>query len=707
MPNSTVISDALRGPRAWLIGAVMLMFPFATLLVERAATVSLLFLALLGVLYALSGHGSRTPLSRDEKLLLFSAVFFVAVALLSYALGDLNYLGFKKLGRYLRFLLLIPIYLVVRRMPHGEGVWWTGLSIGGISAGIYALYSMATDGAMDFGASRVGGVTSPILFGDLSLVIAFMSLGGLGYFRRLRPWLLALPLAGFLLGFVAVLLSGSRGAWIAMPALALALFWFLARERSVRVRWSMLIGLAMLAVLAYVIPQSGVAERLALLYQDTLSVLSGKETTGVVGMRVTLWRVAFEAFTRSPLLGVGVGGYAEVLREWVEAGLAPDRLLNFDHPHNEYLSVLASRGLAGFLTLMLIFGIPLWHFLWGVRHSDRDIASLSYAGLVLIVGFMHFGITEAIFDRTMPITFYVFCLAVIYGLVRANERQFLGLPFQRDKTLSVIVITLNEADRIRPCLESVHGWADEIIVLDSGSTDGTVEIVREYTDKVWVTDWPGFGKQKQRALERATGEWVLSIDADERVTPELRAEIDHTLNGRPPHTGYDVHRPVVLFGRIMDFSGSGQSPLRLFERSEGAFTQVPVHERVDLKSGTLGTLRGALYHETYRDYNHAVVKFAEYSWLQANARFEKGKRSGLTSAAIRGVLNFIYNYFIRLGFLDGGRGFILAALHANYTFNKYAALWEIALRQSHERRGKVGTRDTRTRPHEHEKRVKR
>lgn len=696
MPHTSIISDALTGPRAWLVGAVMLLFPLATLLVERAATVALLFLALLGVLFTLIGRGSRTPLSRDEKLLLFSAVFFVGVALLSYLLGDLSYLGFKKLGRYLRFLLLIPIYLVVRRMPQGEGIWWFGLAFGALSAGVFALFSVLSNEGMNFYEMRVEGVTSAVLFGDLSLVMCFMAVGGITYFHRRRPLLMVLPVAGFLFGFLAAFLSGSRGAWVAMPALALLLFWFLARERTVRVRWLMLLGVALLALFAFVVPQTGVAERVGLLYEDLRNVLAGEETTGAIGLRLTMWQVALDAFLRAPLFGVGVGGYAEVLREWVEAGLVSERLLAFDHPHNEFLSVLASRGLAGFLALMLVFGIPMSHFIWGMRHSDRDIASLSYAGVVLIVGFMHFGLTEAIFDRTMPITFYVFCLAVIYGLVRAKERQFLGQSFQRDRTLSVIIIALNEADRIRPCIESVHGWADEIIVLDSGSTDATVQIVREYTNKVWETDWPGFGKQKQRALDRATCEWVLSIDADERVTPELRAEIDHTLHGRPAHTGYDVHRPVVLFGRIMDFSGSGQSPLRLFKRSEGMFTQVPVHERVELKTGTLGRLRGSLYHETYRDYNHAVVKFAEYSWLQANARFEKGKRSGLFFAALRGILNFVYNYFIRLGFLDGGRGFILAALHANYTFNKYAALWEIALRQSHELRGTTGTRDTRT-----------
>lgn len=685
MKNTPIISDALTGKQAWLVSAIVLVFPLATLLQPRAATLSLLLLALHGVLLTLARNGVRTPLSRDEKLLLFSAAFFVGVAVLSYLFGDVNFLGFRKFGRYLRFILLVPIYLVVRRMPQSEGTWWTGLAMGAFAAGVYALGVLFTSNGLSLYEIRPLGIDSAVMFGNLSLVMAFMSLGGLSYFRRQAPWLVALPVAGFLSGLTAVYLSGARVAWLAVPPLAVLLFWHLARVRSWRTRAVLAAGLLASAIVAYAVPETGVAERLDLLFEDLRLVIAGKQTLGAIGIRVELWQVAWDAFLRNPVLGAGVGGYSEVLREWVEAGLSVPDLLYFDHPQNEYLSALASRGIVGLVALLLMFGIPMRHFAWGVRHSDREIAGLSYSGLALIMGFMIYGMTDAIFERTMPITFYVFCLAVIYGLVRANERQFLAGKFKRDCTLSVIVITLNEADRIRACLDSVHGWADEIIVLDSGSTDDTVKIVHEYTDKTWVTDWPGFGRQKQRALEHAVGDWVLSIDADERVTPELRAEIDHTLRGKAQHNGYDVHRPVVLFGRIMDFSGSGQSPLRLFKRSEGAFTQVPVHERVELRTGSLGRLRGALYHETYRDYNHAVVKFAEYAWLQAKARYEKGKRSTLLLATIRGVLNFIHNYFIRLGFLDGSRGFILAALHANYTFNKYAALWEIELRESHSR----------------------
>ena len=122
-------------------------------------------------------------------------------------------------------------------------------------------------------------------------------------------------------------------------------------------------------------------------------------------------------------------------------------------------------------------------------------------------------------------------LAALTALImRRYERQFENCP-QRKQTLSVTMIAMNEADRIEPGLQSVTGWADEIIVLDSGSTDNTVEIAKRYTDKVFVTDWPGYGPQKQRALEKATCDWVFSLDADEELTPQLRCDIDRALNG--------------------------------------------------------------------------------------------------------------------------------------------------------------------------------
>ena len=164
----------------------------------------------------------------------------------------------------------------------------------------------------------------------------------------------------------------------------------------------------------------------------------------------------------------------------------------------------------------------------------------------MIVAYMCFGFSEAILERDRPVSFFAFYLAVIFAAIctqaRATRRK---IPI-RQQRLSVIIIAQDEADRIEPCLQSVANWADEIIVLDSGSSDNTVEIARRYTDKVFETDWPGYGPQKQRALEKASCDWVLSIDADERVSPELRHDIDAALTASPECVGYRTPWARVL-----------------------------------------------------------------------------------------------------------------------------------------------------------------
>ncbi|MCG8433658.1 MAG: glycosyltransferase [Gammaproteobacteria bacterium] len=676
MVGQHLLKDTLTGPRAWIVAALIFFFPATILIVDKAASASLILLAITGIIFGIR-YPRQEPLSRDEKLLLFSVVFFFAVAVVAYLLSDFNYVGFKKLGRYLRFLLLIPIYLVVRRMPSGEGAWWTGICLGAVLAGIWGIYVvMQVDTGLYL--SRVGGVTNPILFGDISLAMAFMSLGGINYFRRHGFVYMAIPITAFVLGNIASVLSGARGAWLAWPALILLLLFLAARRLHGWQRVLIVAGTVSLFVVAYLIPQTGVEPRVASLIKEFGLVWSGLPGLGSIGLRSQMWQVAWDLFLENPVFGAGVGGYIAGVRYLVESGELHELFLRYNHPHSEYFSILASRGTIGMIALFMLFGIPLRHFLWAVRHPEASIRQLAFAGIVLIVGYIHFALTEAIFDRTMPITFYVFCLAVIYGLLRSKELIYLRTPVPRKQSLSVTIIAKNEEDRIRECLESVKGWADEIIVLDSGSIDRTVEIVKEYTDKVRVTDWPGFGKQKQRALEDASCNWVLSLDADEWVSPELKCEIDKELQEKPRFAGYYLPRPMRIFGKQIDFGGSWQAPLRLFRRDVARFTDVPVHEKVVLERGATGRLRGGLFHTTYRDYGHAVQKFAEYAWLQANVRYNKGRRSGLTSAIVRGVWNFIYNYFIRFGFLDGARGFALAALHAQYTYNKYASLWALS-----------------------------
>jgi len=244
-------------------------------------------------------------------------------------------------------------------------------------------------------------------------------------------------------------------------------------------------------------------------------------------------------------------------------------------------------------------------------------------------------------------------------------------------TLSVIVITKNEEDRISRCLESVKNVADEIIVLDSGSTDQTVEICERYTAHVEVTDWPGFGKQKQRALNKATCDWVLSIDADEALDEKMQLALSKLLSQEfIKHDAYKLPWGVTIHGKTLKYGRSARAVLRLFKREGATFSLDEVHEKVIPHGTNFGKLKGILLHYTHRDFKHGLDKSANYAWLGSQKYFRKGKKShGLFVALLRSIWVFFHIYVLRLGMLDGSIGFLVAMRYAHGNFNKYAGLW--------------------------------
>ncbi|MFM7010712.1 MAG: glycosyltransferase family 2 protein [Betaproteobacteria bacterium] len=244
--------------------------------------------------------------------------------------------------------------------------------------------------------------------------------------------------------------------------------------------------------------------------------------------------------------------------------------------------------------------------------------------------------------------------------------------------LSVIIITKNEAAHIADCLASVS-FADEIIVLDSGSTDETVELARNMGAQVHQSaDWPGFGPQKNRVLALASQEWVLSIDADERVTPELREEIIETLRA-PGRKGYEVLRLSEFCGKPIRHCGWWPDPvLRLFRRDSGRFNDVLVHESVSLNDGKPGRFKSHLLHYPHPTLDSLMDKVNRYSGEAAKMMFAEGKRAGLPIIMIHSIWTFIRIYFLRLGILDGRHGFVLAVTAASGNFLRYAKLMFLA-----------------------------
>ncbi len=246
--------------------------------------------------------------------------------------------------------------------------------------------------------------------------------------------------------------------------------------------------------------------------------------------------------------------------------------------------------------------------------------------------------------------------------------------------LSVIIITKNEVENIRACLESVK-WADEIIVVDSGSVDATVDICREMGAQVREHDWPGFGKQKNRALSYATNEWVFSLDADERVTPELKAQLINAMGGGS-NDGFYVPRLSQFCGRFIRHSGwYPDYVLRLFKRSKGHFSDDMVHERVILE-GVAGQLTSPLLHYSYLNQADVRRKTEQYAKAGALQMLKKGKTATIVDAPLRAGWAFIRTYLLRMGFLDGMAGFKVAMMNTRTTYLKYKQLRTMRLTET-------------------------
>ncbi len=245
--------------------------------------------------------------------------------------------------------------------------------------------------------------------------------------------------------------------------------------------------------------------------------------------------------------------------------------------------------------------------------------------------------------------------------------------------ISVAIITHNEERNIRDCLESVK-WADEIVVVDNGSTDGTIKVCQEYRARVYQESWKGFSAQKNSAIEKTTNEWVLSLDADERIGPELRQEIEKVLQEEPPVDGYWIARKNYFLGRWIRYCGwYPDRNLRLFRKSRGRFTERAVHEKVEVQ-GKTATLIYPLVHETYRSLSDFLIRSDRYSTLAAGEMQRQGRRYRFGNAFFRPPLTFLQMYLLRAGFLEGYWGFLLSVLYSYYTFAKYAKLKDLGQR---------------------------
>lgn len=606
---------------------------------------------------------------KELRLLHFSFWFFVLVSFLSWALEGFDYEGGKTFGTHARFLLFWPLIVAISYARIGARTTFAAIGLVSVSViGVFLVTVAARQGALEQVLnSRFGGGINPISFGNLALLGGMLTVvAGLFFFREKRSGLATLLFTGGTAAVVISMLSETRSNLVALPFLLVLLVPLLSK----RLRVAGLIVVPMLVAGAIF-----TSDRMS---NSLNSLLNDGYVDPGIEIRLDVWEQALTMLGDNPWTGAGLGGYTRQIESEVASGNLPVHFLDCctGHAHNDLLNNAATSGIPGIISWAMLIFVPLIIFAKNLTSRHTQTAHLAAAGCMLPVGYLFFGLTEATFNRSLFLTFYLLAVA---GIASALFTE-LNASYVRNRArkVSATIITKNEEDHIADCLKSARLVADEIIVLDSGSSDRTAEIAKEYADVVEVTDWPGFGIQKQRALEKATGDWVLSLDADERITPDLAREINHHL-ADPDADAYKLPWAVTIYGKRLDFGRSGRAPLRLFRREGVRFSDALVHERILIPEGRkVKTLRGRLTHYTHRDFGHSLEKSSKYAWLGSLEKHRKGKKTRtMIYPTLRGLLTFVQVYFIRFGFLDGAVGYLTAVTYAQVTFNKYAGLWTL------------------------------
>ena len=563
------------------------------------------------------------------------------------------------------------------------------------------------------GAGVVG--SGALKYGDLSAVLALFSLQLV--LRGPQVWRRVLGGVGFMAGLGAVALTQARGALlgVALALAVLGLLWWLRRRaqssagtesgrngREGRRPWWRQRQAVLAAVMGLVV-LAGATDYMGARFADIgpqYERFQAGDNNSEVGQRLALWGIALRAARHAPFTGVGFDGFgAETQRQRDTGELARDALVLYQGPHNEYLAGLSAAGIPGLIVIVLFFWAPL---VVGCRRFLRGQQTETALMLVLFsASYAAFTMTDSLLDRQISLLAYVLLASWLMSAsgpgAAAAGPAGMGRPkggagniapnvaavsagtvttadgLSVPGGLSVAIIACNEAHRIARCLQSV-AFADQVVVLDSGSTDDTVAIARGLGADVEVTpDWPGFGPQKNRALARCRYRWVLSIDADEQVSDALAAEILRVLREAPAEAtvaGYWLRRSSRYCGQVIRHGLWGNDRvLRLFERQRGRFTDARVHESL-VCDGETRVLEGILVHDSVDSPEDARGKARRYAFLGAEALRARG-RGGSLQGGVHAGWSFVRGYLLRAGFLDGRFGLTLARLNAAGTFWKY------------------------------------
>ncbi len=384
--------------------------------VAHVGSVSLALLTLLG-LWVMASKARRPAISPAEKWMLLSFAAYTSIYLLSFGLntmtGNLVNPHTKYLEKHFWMLYFIPVFYLFRYLRLNPAIFWWASAIGAVITGLYTLQ----DTRWLTVSMRVKSAYHQIIFGDLALVMAFFSLTGLKFFWDERRGLIALPLGGFCMGLLACIYSGTRGAWIALPVMVFLILW--QYGPTMRPVWRFALGgfICMVFVLPFFFPQTQAMSRVRRMVNEVDSYFKGNFRGGA-DMRLEIWRASMAIIKSNSVLGAGPGGFNAKADALVKAGKVQPNVRRFTNSHNIYFSAMVECGVLGLLATLTIFILPL-ALLITLRKAapHRDAV---FAGLILICGYLHFGLTETITARSAFVSFYVINLALLYSFVRSE-----------------------------------------------------------------------------------------------------------------------------------------------------------------------------------------------------------------------------------------------------------------------------------------------
>ena len=416
------IFQKMESINKFIAASAVIIFPATVLGMDNLHGLVFLIVFFLGLWLLVSDYKNIFPLLKEEKYFFFSLSIVMGTVVVTTLVNNTD---LARADRFLAPIMAIPVYLHFKRFLLDEKYLWIGLVLGALIAASIAIYQVFWLTTFP----RATGVVNPILFGDLALLMGVMSLAGMGWFKAQKQWMVIIPALAMVAGLLASGLSLVRGAWLALPFLVLLLAWYASNRLKLKVT---LLGLSLILLTVgslFFIPQTGVQKRISASVENLVNYLNSqnvndKDRGTSVGVRFEMWKAAGIIFMDNPVVGGGWGDYMAKTRVLADLGLVNKNTAIFYHPHNQFISALAKGGLLGFLAISILFIFPAIIFYRSIgNYSAAETQRLALAGLMLIVGFVGFSLTESILERSRSIIFFSFYLAALMALFQASRNK--------------------------------------------------------------------------------------------------------------------------------------------------------------------------------------------------------------------------------------------------------------------------------------------